>query len=368
METKQKTIVMCGGGTLGPVTPLLAVASEIRRSSLGTKIVWVGTHAGPERAIVEQAGYAFHSVSSGKFRRYFSFANVIDVFRIKLGFFQAFALLGRLHPDAVVSAGGFVAVPVVWAAWLRRIPVHVHQQDPIPGLANRLSVRFAASVSVALERSVADFAPLVSGTATSKGSPVWTGNPVRVEVLAGSRSAAMKAFGLEVGVPTVLVLGGGTGAAGLNALVAGALSTIVTKAQVIHSTGIGKKVDVASPRYHQYEIITTDMPHALAVADVVVTRAGMGTLSELAALGKPTIIVPMPASHQDANARLFAKAGAAFMLDERATDSAAFAGAILGLLADANKRTELSTAILRMNRPDAAARIAATILSLVNTD
>lgn len=355
---EQRTIsaVFCGGGTLGPVTPLLAVAKEIAARSPGARMTWIGTSDGPEARLVGAAGIPFRAVSAGKLRRYFSWSNFTDLFRIGRGFFQSLALLRRLRADVVVSAGGFVAVPVTWAAGLLRVPVHVHQQDVLPGLANRLSLPFASSLSVALESSVADFAGR---------NPAWTGNPVRAEILAGSRDEAVRLFGLDAAAPTVLVLGGGTGAAGLNALTRGSLPALTATMNVIHVVGKGKGVDLkdAPARYKQHELLVAEMPHAFAAADLVVTRAGMGVLTELAALGKPAVIVPMPASHQAANARVFADAGAGMLLDERVATPERFAQAVLGLLTDPARRDAMVAAMLRMNRPDAAAKVAELVLA-----
>jgi UDP-N-acetylglucosamine--N-acetylmuramyl-(pentapeptide) pyrophosphoryl-undecaprenol N-acetylglucosamine transferase len=316
---------------------------------------WIGTRGGVEERVVGGAGLPFYAVSSGKLRRYFSWQNFTDVLRIFAGFVQAFFLLGKLRASVVVSAGGFVAVPVAWAAWLRRIPVHVHQQDVRPGLANKLTLPVAASMSVALESSVVDF---------PRQRPTWTGNPVRPEVLRGSLDEAHKVFGLEDGVPVVLVLGGGTGALGLNKLVWESLPMLADKAQVIHAAGVGKmNAQATSPRYHQFELLTGEQPHAFAAADIVVTRAGMGTLTELASLGKPTIIVPMPNSHQADNAFAFAERSGAIELDEGETDAGHFAETVLGLLFDSGRRDAIARGMREMNSPDAAERIAQMILA-----
>lgn len=349
-------IVFTGGGTLGPVTPLIAVIRALRERAPDVEVSWIGTKGGPEQRIVEGADVAYRAISSGKLRRYLSLRNLVDPFLVIKGFFEARAMLRRVRADVVVSAGGFVAVPVAWAAKSLGIPVHVHQQDVRPGLANKLSVPFAASVSVALESSLRDFA---------RHRPVWTGNPVRPEILAGTRDEASRLFGLEKGIPVVLVLGGGTGAVGLNALVRKALPELTKKAQVIHVTGPGKADPKASlPRYRQHELLTNGLPHAFAAADVVVTRAGMGVLTELAALGKPSVIVPMPGSHQDDNAAAFAAGAGAPVLNERRTSHAAFSGAVIGLLDDPAKLAALGEGMRRMNHVDAASRIAEAVLAL----
>lgn len=350
-------VLFSGGGTLGPVTPLLAVAAEIRRRQPDTVLTWFGTKTGPERALVEAAGIKFVAIPSGKLRRYASGSNILDVFRIAAGCFAAFWLLLRDRPNVIVSAGGFVAVPVVWAGWLLRIPSHIHQMDVRPGLANRLCQPFARSISVSLEKSLADF---------PKKKTVWTGNPVRPELLTGSRAEAEKIFYLDAGVPTVLALGGGTGSSALNALVKGASHFTQRTCQIIHLSGKGKKDVHVAIRYHQLEFLAADMRHALAAADVVVARAGMGSLTELAALGKPAIIVPIPKSHQEDNARYFAARGAAIFLDEPSLTPERLAAEIKSLLTDPDRLVKMSDAMLIMAKPDAAAALAERIIAIGN--
>jgi UDP-N-acetylglucosamine--N-acetylmuramyl-(pentapeptide) pyrophosphoryl-undecaprenol N-acetylglucosamine transferase len=348
-------IIMSGGGTLGSVTPLLAAAQAIKRIEPTAELLWVGTRGGPEEKLVAAAGIPFRAISSGKLRRYFDWRNFVDLARIICGFFESRRLLKGYRPDAVVMAGGYVAVPVVWAAATLKIPVYVHQMDIRPGLANRLAAPFAKGFSVAFEKSLRDFA---------KKNPVWTGNPIRQLMRGGSRDEARKLFGLEEGIPTVLVIGGGTGAINLNRLVRRAAPAICERAQVIHLTGAGKAEghEGMPTRYHEMEFLADDLRHALAAAYLVVTRAGMGTLTELAALGLPTVIVPIPDSHQEENAKLFADAGAAVMVNEKTTFSKALADQILALLSDGNRLSDLRQKMLKMNRPDADEALAREIL------
>jgi UDP-N-acetylglucosamine--N-acetylmuramyl-(pentapeptide) pyrophosphoryl-undecaprenol N-acetylglucosamine transferase len=374
-------ITFTGGGTLGPVTPLLAVAAAIKAARPDAKFSWIGTKDGPEAKFVAGAGIDFHAVSSGKLRRYFSLRNVTDVFRILKGYAESRRLLKRLRPDVVVSAGGFVAVPVAWAAGHIGIPVHVHQQDIRPGLANKLSMPHATSVSVAFEKSLADF---------PGKRPFWTGNPVRPSLFTGSKERAGELFGLEAGVPTILVIGGGTGSSALNGLASQAASIMVRTAQVVHLTGAGKgegkhkKAGHCPPicvagvppatkasgeersldRYRQIEFLADDMRHAYAAADLVVTRAGMGVLTELSALGLPAVIVPIPGSHQVENAAFFEKAGAALVIDEATTFSKVFAESVLALLADDARRGAMRQAMLGLTKPDAAKAVSGLILAL----
>lgn len=356
-ESKTPLIVLTGGGTAGPVTPLLAVASAISAARPDVRFLWIGTAHGPEAKLVAAAGLPFVAIAAGKLRRYFDWRNLLSPFQTAAGFFQAWRVLGREPVAAVVSAGGFVAAPVIWAAACRRLPVHVHQQDLHPTLTNVITAPCATSVSVAFEKSVADF---------RRFHPTVTGNPVRPVVLAGSADEARRLWELEPGVPTVLVIGGGTGSANLNALTRGALPLLLAKCQVLHVVGTGKTdASVVAARYRQFELLTDELPHAFAVADLVVTRAGLGTLSELAVLGKPTVVMPMAGTHQEANAHYFADRGAAVYLDERETFSKSFADLVLGLLADEVRRRELGSAMKIMNPLDAAAKIAAAVLALV---
>lgn len=351
------TIILAGGGTAGPVTPLLAVAAELKKLLPDARFLWIGTRGGPEERLVAASGISFVAIPCGKLRRYWSWRNFLAPFETLAGLVAAWRLLGRERASLVLSAGGFVAAPVVWAAWARRVPSHVHQQDLRATLTNVITAPFASSMSVAFEKSRDDFA---------RYRPEVTGNPVRPEVLAATAEEGRAAFSLEVGVPTVLVIGGGGGSASLNALVRDSLPQLTAIAQVIHVAGQGKAAaPSANPRYRQFELLTKEMPAALAAADLIVTRAGLGTLSELAVLGKPALIVPIAGSHQEDNARFFVGAGAASSLDERVTFSKAFADKVLALLADEPRRRQMAEAMRRMNPPDAAARVAALAAKLV---
>ncbi|HLH24018.1 MAG TPA: undecaprenyldiphospho-muramoylpentapeptide beta-N-acetylglucosaminyltransferase [Chloroflexota bacterium] len=350
-------VLLAGGGSGGSATPVLAVAEALRRWAPEAEFLLVGTASGPERALAEAAGVPFVAVSTGKLRRYVDWQNVIDAGRVPLGVAQAAGIVRRFRPDVAFGAGGFAAVPPLVAAALGGVPVLIHQQDVEPGLANRLLVPFARRVSVAFPESRAHF---------PRRRTVVVGNPVRADVLTGDRERAVALFGLEPDVPTLLVTGGGTGALGLNERVAAAVPALVERCQVIHLTGRGRAVPPArsSPRYQAHEFLVDEMKHALAAADLVISRAGLGTVSELAVLGKPMVLVPMPDSHQAANARAAARAGAARVVaqaDLTPERLVALAGA---LLADAPARAALAAAARRLFPIDAADRLAALLVEM----
>ena len=279
--------------------------------------------------------------------------------RVLAGLAKSARLVSAFRPSAAFGAGGFAAVPPLAAAALRGCPVHIHQQDALPGLANRLLIPFARSCSVSLPDSFRHF-PLER--------TLLVGNPARPSILRGDPARAREQFGLQPGVPLVLVTGGGTGALGLNRLVAAAAPRLVEQCQVVHLAGRGRGVSLEQPlrRYQQIEFVTDAMADLLAAADLVVARAGMGTLSELSALGKPAILIPMPRSHQAANAAAFARRGAVVVLEQEQLTTDSLADALLALLAAPGRIAELARNIREAMPGDAAERLARLVLDLAD--
>ena len=346
-------IMLTGGGTLGPVTPLLAVQEVLATTHPDIRWSWIGTTDGPEKLVVESAGISFFSIPSGKFRRYASWKNFSDIYKILCGFFSARTLLNASRPDLVISAGGFVSVPVVWAAWTKKIPVHIHQQDVRAGLANKLCVPFVRSISVALKELLSVFPPKKT---------VWVGNPVRPSMIRKDRSEAFARLGLDATLPVVAVLGGGTGAARVNELIAHAAPALCQFAQVFHITGKGKAVATnAQSRYHQREFVTDEMADLLAVMSVAVTRAGMGMLSELAVMRIPSIIFPMHGTHQEENARAFTHRGAGVYGDEQTMTPHDITEDIRMLILDDAVRQKMQSALVSILPNDSASRLATYI-------
>jgi UDP-N-acetylglucosamine--N-acetylmuramyl-(pentapeptide) pyrophosphoryl-undecaprenol N-acetylglucosamine transferase len=348
-------VLLAGGGSGGSATPVLAVAQALRRQEADVALLYIGTRDGPEAALAAAQGIPFAGIHAGKLRRYWDLQNVADPFRVLAGIAEAYALARRFEPSVAMAAGGFGAVPPMVAARLVGAYTLIHQQDVEPGLANRLLVPFARRITVSLEGSLAHF---------PEGRTVVTGNPVRDEVLAADAQRAYTTLDLDPGLPLVVVTGGGTGALGLNRLVAAAAPELVAHAQVVHLTGRGRGVaaQTSSARYRQIEFLVNEMPDVLAAATVVVSRAGMGTLTELAALRKPSLIVPMPGSHQWANAQAFARLGAIEVADQVALTPEDLAQRILSLLADDATRRELGQALGGSMPRDAADRIASELL------
>lgn len=325
-------IMFSGGGTAGSVTPLLAIAEQLS----GHELYFVGTKTGVERSLVKAMTYL--SLPAGKWRRYVSLYNILDLFVVSYAFFRAWYLLLKVMPNVVVSAGGFVSVPLVWAAWWCNIPVVVHHQDIRMSLATRLMKPFVSVLTDARK----------------------IGNPVR------DLTVTTSDFKFDSAVPTVLIMGGGTGAQAINDLVSPALTRF---ANVIHVTGPGKTAQAAaaltlSERYHGVELLKENFAEALHKADLVVSRAGFGTITELSALNKAAIMIPIPRSHQEDNAKWLEDQQAGEMLLQDLLTPELFAQEIQRLLKDPVKLNQLRANIGQLLSRDAAQQLAQQIIVL----
>ncbi|MFH0856327.1 MAG: UDP-N-acetylglucosamine--N-acetylmuramyl-(pentapeptide) pyrophosphoryl-undecaprenol N-acetylglucosamine transferase [bacterium] len=422
-------IILSGGGTGGSVTPLLAIAEELKTQHKGEiDFLWLGTKKGIERKMVETQGIKFRPIFSGKFRRYFSFKNFIDPIFIVMGFFQSLWINLVFKPDIILTAGGFVAVPVVFSGWLLRIPVLVHQQDVEIGLANKLMMPFAKIITCSLQEagSRRDGLQCVS---TTKGKVYFTGNAIRKNIFnTRSREELEKKFNLERNIPTVLILGGGTGAMAVNNIVVQTISELTKFCQVIHITGgkilpppqgrMSKKCVILNPsarraknprvfsfnhgilhslglvqddakglrhhgwdgrggvfpatnqdepanRYHPYPFIS-NVEDIFEVSDLVISRCGMAFLSELAVLGKPAILIPIPDSHQEANAKYFFDRNAARVLNQKTLTAKSLVDNIKKLLQDKETMKNYSDNMKKIMPMDGAKKIAEIVLRQLN--
>jgi UDP-N-acetylglucosamine--N-acetylmuramyl-(pentapeptide) pyrophosphoryl-undecaprenol N-acetylglucosamine transferase len=349
-------VLLAGGGSGGSATPVLAVAQALRRRDASIECLYVGTRDGPEAALAAAQTIPFAGVAAGKLRRYWDVRNFTDPPRVALGILQSYAVVRRFRPHIAFAAGGFGAVPPIIAARLFGACTVIHQQDVEPGLANRLLIPFASRITVSLDSSLTHF---------PRSRTTVTGNPVREEIFSGNPRRIFADMALKPDVPLVLVTGGGTGALALNRLVAAAAPRLTEHVQLVHLTGRGRGVPSTanSSRYRSIEFVVDEMPHLLAGASVVVSRAGMGTLTELAALGKASLIVPLPGSHQWANAQAFARLGAIEVADQDALTPDSLTERILSLQADPARREQLGRALAASMPRDAADRIAQVLLS-----
>ncbi|MCL2363119.1 MAG: undecaprenyldiphospho-muramoylpentapeptide beta-N-acetylglucosaminyltransferase [Defluviitaleaceae bacterium] len=312
-----KKIILTGGGTAGHVLPHLALLPALKKAGFAPH--YIGSHKGIERELVENANIPYSGIASGKLRRCFDLKNITDMFRVVKGLGDALRVLRREKPDLVFSKGGFVAVPVMMAARILRIPAVIHESDFTPGLANRLSAPFAKKICVC-------FPETLKHIPEKKG--VLTGSPIRAEMLSGNRENGLKRCGFDIsppdGVnPVLLVTGGSQGAAAINTAIREALLQLTRQFRVIHLCGKGNLAEtphIPANHYAQFEYVANGLNDLYAAADIVLSRAGAGTIFELLAMKKPHLLVPLSrtASRGDQilNANSFAKQGFSAILQE----------------------------------------------------
>ncbi len=361
-----RTVVFTGGGTGGHVFPGISVVRALPQT-LQSRVVWIGSHRGIERSIVRRAGIEYRAVPAGKLRRYFDIENLLDAFRVIAGVLAAWRLLGTLRACLVFSKGGFVAVPVVLAARVRRIPVLIHESDADPGLATRITAPLAERILVPYADSVHAFPRSV------RDRVVVSGNPVREAFFDVDRNGALSSIGIaEDSLPVVLVTGGSLGARQINLLVQEIVSRVTSYAVVVHQTGeagssmIPEIARRAHPgRYHGASRFDASFPALLHRADVVVARAGAGTIWEIAVCGRASVLIPLSAGSsrgdQLRNAERYRRAGAAIVLESPDLEPDALEAAIRSLLRDDERRLDMERAAYDWPVRDAAQRIAAEI-------
>jgi UDP-N-acetylglucosamine--N-acetylmuramyl-(pentapeptide) pyrophosphoryl-undecaprenol N-acetylglucosamine transferase len=346
-------LLFTGGGTMGPVTPLLAVNEALKKIDPAVETIWIGTPHGPERAVVEAQGIQFFDLPVARFPRGVSVEWILFPLRFFCALVKAAQIMRTEKPHAVGSAGGYTAVPVVLAAKIFGVPVWVHSQDAAITLTTRLTAPWADRLTVAWKKNV-----------KSLGSRAHlVGNPVRESLRSGSASRARERFGLDEKRPTLVVFGGGTGARWLNEILEEIIDALLKMANVIHITGAGKKLHAhVREHYAVREFLKEEMADALAVADLVVCRAGMGTITELAAFSKAAIVIPLPASAQEQNVQ--AVADACVVLFQASTTSGGLKRTIEELLADPERRRGLGEKMHRVLRTDVADELAMMLLNL----
>ena len=306
-----KKIVMTGGGTAGHVTPNIALFPRLKE--LGYEIFYIGSYQGIEKTLIEEQGITYYGISSGKLRRYLDLKNLSDPARVVKGYFQARKLLRQIRPNIVFSKGGFVSVPVVLAAKHLKIPAIIHESDLTPGLANKIAIPAASRVCCNFPETLKHL---------PEGKAVLSGSPIRKELLEGSAKRARAFTGLSGSKPVLLIVGGSSGSRFINETVRRILPELQKTYDIIHLCGKGN-LDVSLnnfPGYVQYEYINQELNDLLALADIVISRAGANAICELLALKKPNILIPLPASasrgDQILNANSFQKQGFSYVLDE----------------------------------------------------
>lgn len=345
--------------------PALAVAGVLAAEH--DEVVFVGTPQGLEARLVPEAGVVFRGLRAKGFNRSRPWTLVTSSVRIAASTFTAWRWFGVDRPDAVLGFGGYVSIPVGFAAVLRRIPLVLHEQNSVPGMANRVLSRWADRVAVTYEES--------TDLLAHPDRVVVTGNPVREEVVSSRRDQGRRALGLPDASRVLLVFGGSRGARHLNTALVALRDRLVAEEDlnIVHVAGAAEAATVrealdtaggdADGRWRVLEYLD-DMGSALAAADLVVARAGATSIAEITALGLPAVLVPYPYAtddHQTKNARTMVAHGAAELVADSELDDERFGDIILGVLGDAVRRATMSDASRGLGRPDAAQRVVALV-------
>lgn len=360
-------VLVAGGGTAGHVFPALALARALE-SEHGAHVAFAGTPTGQESRLVPEAGFPFHPVDARPLRRELSVATLTAPV-------AAIRSIGACRPiveraDVVVGMGGYVSVPVGLAAARSRRPLVLHEQNAVPGLANRLLAWRSTAVALAF--------PEAASRLPSRARTVVTGNPVREPILdvatgrEGLAAEARAAFGLGAERRTLVVFGGSQGALHVNTATVEALGRLRDRAdlQVLLLTGPAHEARIRAALGDTGEVrvvvrgFLDRMELAYAVADLVLARAGATTCAEVSVCGVAAIFVPYPhatGKHQEANARALERAGGALVLTDQTLAGETLAATLTGLLEDEPRRASMGAAMRRWSRPEAARNLAAVV-------
>jgi UDP-N-acetylglucosamine--N-acetylmuramyl-(pentapeptide) pyrophosphoryl-undecaprenol N-acetylglucosamine transferase len=368
-------VLVSGGGTGGHIYPALSVATQLRQE-YEAEILYLGSDDGLETELAPAAGFALATVKAGKLRRYVSWKTVTGVARVPMGMTQAIGIVRRFRPQVAFTSGGYVAVPAALAARLNGVPLMMHQQDVPPNLSNKMIAPLATRISVAFADSMGYF---------PAGKTLLLGNPVRQAILDVRKTApqeARKTLGFTTDWPLLLVTGGSQGARHLNATVCRALPELLEHCQVLQISGKGLFEETRElsenmlataneetrRRYRLEPYMDAEMPVVLQAANLVLCRAGAATLSELAVLGKASILVPLPPaignSPQEANAAMFGRKEAAQILKDADLSPQVLAERVLDLFSSSGRLQAMAEAARTFAQPQAAQEIAAVVAQI----
>ena len=363
-------IIISGGGTGGHIYPAVTIAEQIKKINQNAEIIFVGTKKGLEADIVPRYGYPIEYIEVAGFERKFSLDTLKSLGKLFSGLYQVSKLIGEFKPDLVIGTGGYVCGPVLLWAALRGIPTCIQEQNAMPGVTNKILSHFVDKVFLGYDMAKTYFG--------GKSKKIFTGNPIREEILTVERDKALQTLELASDKKTILVSGGSRGARSINKAMIEILEKLVDHEyiQVIHITGTSgyrEVCDNLSNKVLQASNIKVipylhEMPLALAISDLAVFRAGAIGLAELTALGIPSILIPYPyatANHQEFNARALEKQGAAIVILDKDLTGELLLKQMEMVLNNGKKIEEMKEAALTIGRPKAALDIAEQAVKLL---
>ncbi|KUO73569.1 MAG: UDP-N-acetylglucosamine--N-acetylmuramyl-(pentapeptide) pyrophosphoryl-undecaprenol N-acetylglucosamine transferase [Clostridia bacterium BRH_c25] len=317
-------VILSGGGTGGHIYPAVSIAKEIKRHYQNAEILFIGTERGLENSIVPKEGFKLLKIKVRGFKRKLSLGNVAAVKESFAGLFVVSRIIRDFKPDIVIGTGGYVCGSVLLAAAFLKVPTLIHEQNAFPGVTNKILARLVDVIAVNFPEAQKYF--------PGNKKVIVTGNPIRGDILSISKEEGLKEFGFSKELPLVFVVGGSRGARKLNESVLQLAKQCITKKsfQMLHMTGetqydgiikqYGREGIAMDRKYLQVRPYLHNMPYALAASDIIISRCGASTLSEITALGKPSILIPFPyatGNHQEYNGRALEKNGAAVVILER---------------------------------------------------
>ena len=363
-------IVLTGGGTGGHLIPLVAVAKKIKEKSPDVSFVFVGPRGEMEERIVGAENIPMRKVMVGKFRRYFSFLNFLDFFKVAGGIFQAMLILLIEMPDAIFSKGGYASLPVVLVGWLYRIPIMIHESDAVPGVTNAVLGKFSNRVAVSYAEVLREF---------PAAQVVLTGSPLREDINQGNREKAREKFSLHQEKKVIFIWGGSQGSRNINNKILDVLPYLLEKYQIIHQTGDLNfeevrsrakelEIDLEHSDYHAVPFLKEELKDVMDVADLIISRAGATSIAEIAANAKPTIFIPLQNAandHQRANAYAVARVGGCVVLEENNLGKNVLLSRISEIMESEELQKKLKDGISSFYYPDAADRIANGVLGMI---
>jgi UDP-N-acetylglucosamine--N-acetylmuramyl-(pentapeptide) pyrophosphoryl-undecaprenol N-acetylglucosamine transferase len=369
-------IVLTGGGTGGHFYPLIAVAESIEdiskeRTLIEPELFYIGPPPFDAEALLEH-DIVYKPSPAGKLHRYPTLLNVLGIFSTAVGIFRSTLQLFHLYPDVVFSTGGYAAFPTLYAARLLNIPVVIYDADATPGRVSLWSAKFARWIAVAHPDAATKFPP------RARAKIARVGHPIRSEIRSLAKEGGHEFLKLDPNAQTVFIMGGSQGAQAINNVILNALPQLVEEYNVVHQTGPANLEEVSgiasvvlrnsrfAERYKLFGLLNTfALRMAAGIATIVVARAGSGTIFEIASWGLPSILVPIPedVSHdQTENAFSYARSGAAAVIEQRNLTPHVLLSEIRRITSDDALRSRMREAASKFARPDAARKIAMTLL------
>lgn len=349
-------MALSGGGTAGHVNPIIAIAKYLQAE--GVELLYLGTKGIEKQLVGNQIKY--QTILAGKLNRYFSFSTIVNLAKLKIGFFQALWHLIKFQPDIIFAKGGFVSLPVVLASRVLGIPLVAHESDVEMGISNKIALRFCQKMCLGF--------PVENYLNIDLNKAVFTATPANS--LINRYKVDYNFFGFEKSKPVIFITGGSQGAKSLNEKIMEILPGSLAKYQIIFQTGAHRLgIDQNTQGVWQKDFLNDEqIAKAYATADLILSRAGASALADISASQKPAILFPLPWSagdHQAKNARVFEKAGAAVVLRQEKISGQKIAIAIKNILENPEKRKAMSQAVSQFDEPQSAQKIANEILKLL---